>query len=237
MSNATVSDSFNSMNMNASSSPSSSNFSFFGYIQSISLNTWLIVFLVLTLLGFNVFAVLAKGTQSINEIFGPLFRKLLGILGLTASETVDIAASGIKNVVNTTAEVTDAGLTTVQNALPTNNGTINLPLNAGLNIGPNALAPNAIGPNANALGPGQPDISTANRALNTQKASAIGSTNGYQEDDSTSNIQMGSGKSGYCYIGEDRGYRSCAYVNEGDSCISGEIFPTNEICINPNLRT
>ena len=230
MSNATVSDSFNSMNMNASSS-SSSNFSFFGYIQSISLNTWLIAFLVLTLLGFNVFAILAKETQTINEIFGPLFRRLLVALGLTASETVDIAASGIKNVVNTTAEVTDAGLTTVQNALPTNNGTINMPLNIGLNNGP--IGPNALGTNAL----GQPDISTANRALNTQKASAPGSTNGYQEDDSTSNIQMGSGKSGYCYIGEDRGYRSCAYVNQGDSCISGEIFPTNEICINPNLRT
>ena len=230
MSNATVSDSFNSMNMNASSS-SSSNFSFFGYIQSISLNTWLIAFLVLTLLGFNVFAILAKETQTINEIFGPLFRRLLVALGLTASETVDIAASGIKNVVNTTAEVTDAGLTTVQNALPTNNGTINMPLNIGLNNGP--IGPNALGTNAL----GQPDISTANRALNTQKAYAPGSTNGYQEDDSTSNIQMGSGKSGYCYIGEDRGYRSCAYVNQGDSCISGEIFPTNEICINPNLRT
>ena len=229
MSNATVSDSFNSMNMNASSS--SSNFSFFGYIQSISLNTWLIAFLVLTLLGFNVFAILAKETQTINEIFGPLFRRLLVALGLTASETVDIAASGIKNVVNTTAEVTDAGLTTVQNALPTNNGTINMPLNIGLNNGP--IGPNALGTNAL----GQPDISTANRALNTQKASAPGFTNGYQEDDSTSNIQMGSGKSGYCYIGEDRGYRSCAYVNQGDSCISGEIFPTNEICINPNLRT
>jgi hypothetical protein len=72
--------------------------------------------------------------------------------------------------------------------------------------------------------------------MNSQKASAF-ETSGYQEDESTSNIQMGSSKSGYCYIGEDRGYRSCAYVSESDKCISGEIFPSNEICINPNLRT
>jgi len=47
--------------------------------------------------------------------------------------------------------------------------------------------------------------------------------------------QSGS-KSGYCYIGEDRGFRSCIQVGVGDTCMSGDIFPTKEICINPNLR-
>ena len=43
-------------------------------------------------------------------------------------------------------------------------------------------------------------------------------------------------KSGFCYIGEDRGFRSCIEVGEGDVCMSGDIFPTQDICINPNLR-
>ena len=43
-------------------------------------------------------------------------------------------------------------------------------------------------------------------------------------------------KSGFCYIGEDRGFRSCISVGEGDSCMSGDIFPTMDRCINPNLR-
>jgi hypothetical protein len=43
-------------------------------------------------------------------------------------------------------------------------------------------------------------------------------------------------KSGFCYIGEDRGFRSCIGVGEGDSCMSGDIFPTMDMCINPNLR-
>ena len=234
MSNATVSDAFKPMNLSSltatkSDSPSvlsglsaatatgsttgSTSSSILEYIKSISFTTWLVILLLLALIGFNVFAYLAKGTQSINEIFGPVFNKILVALGMTASQTVDVAATGTKTVVNTTADVTDAGLTNVQNVLPTSN-----------EHGQGQMK-------------GQTDISTANRALNTQKAAATGSTNGYQEDDATSNIQMGSAKSGYCYIGEDRGYRSCAYVGEGDKCISGEIFPTNEICINPNLRT
>jgi hypothetical protein len=56
-------------------------------------------------------------------------------------------------------------------------------------------------------------------------------------DDSTSNIQMNpTSKAGFCYIGEDRGFRSCINVGDGDTCMSGDIFPTEAICINPNLR-
>ena len=44
------------------------------------------------------------------------------------------------------------------------------------------------------------------------------------------------GKTGYCYIGEDKGFRSCLQVNEGDICMSGDIFPTRDICIHPRLR-
>ena len=43
-------------------------------------------------------------------------------------------------------------------------------------------------------------------------------------------------KGGYCYIGTDRTFRSCVKVDEGDVCMSNKVFPTKDICINPNLR-
>jgi len=57
-------------------------------------------------------------------------------------------------------------------------------------------------------------------------------------DDAGSLTQSSQSKSkaGYCYIGEDRGFRSCIQVGEGDICMSGDIFPTQEICVNPSLR-
>ena len=59
-----------------------------------------------------------------------------------------------------------------------------------------------------------------------------------KSDDARSVTQLSkaSGKSGYCYIGEDRGFRSCVKVGEGDKCMSGDIFPSMEICANPTLR-
>ena len=55
-------------------------------------------------------------------------------------------------------------------------------------------------------------------------------------DESDSKTQRGSFKPGFCYVGEDRGIRSCVKVNESDMCMSGDIFPTNAICVNPSLR-
>ena len=57
----------------------------------------------------------------------------------------------------------------------------------------------------------------------------------YKESKSHSKIQDGY-KKGFCYVGTDRGYRSCIKVGKQDECESNKIFPTMEICINPSLR-
>ena len=56
------------------------------------------------------------------------------------------------------------------------------------------------------------------------------------DDGIGSSIQKKNSKGGWCYIGTDRSYRSCIKVKDSDVCMSGDIFPTKEICINPNLR-
>lgn len=40
-------------------------------------------------------------------------------------------------------------------------------------------------------------------------------------------------KSGFCYVGE----QTCVSVTDKDVCMSGDVFPTMDVCINPNLRT
>ena len=44
------------------------------------------------------------------------------------------------------------------------------------------------------------------------------------------------GKSGFCYIGEDRGFRSCIKVDGSSQCMSGQIFASQAQCVNPELR-
>jgi len=218
----------------SSSNTSSSSNGFFGSLFSVSITTWIIIIFVLAFLGFNIFLYLAKGTQDITNFFAPIISKILAAFAMVTGQVVNTTATGAKAVVNTTADVIDSGLTGVQNV--TQEATQFVSQNAtqgkkaSSTVGGTSIS-NAI-PTADVM-----QNNTLNKALNNSNVKQnIGQTHEYVADDSSSSIQKTQSKAGYCYIGEERGYRSCMRVNENDTCMSGEIFPTNEICINPNLR-
>jgi hypothetical protein len=56
-------------------------------------------------------------------------------------------------------------------------------------------------------------------------------------DTSTNPIQkpISSGKTNWCLVGEYQGRRGCIEVNENDKCMSGQIFPSQYTCLNPNF--
>ena len=43
-------------------------------------------------------------------------------------------------------------------------------------------------------------------------------------------------KAGYCYVGTLNKKRTCIEIDDDDKCMSGDIFPSRDICMNPNLR-
>jgi len=199
----------------SSSLSTSDDTGFFDSLKNINATTWFIIILILAFLGFNIFAYLAKGTQSVADIFAPLMEKIFGASVAVTGQAVDVSAEGAKAVVGTTADVVQGGLTAVQNITPNPAG-----------------APSSI--KAQPVNQKQDDVmqqSTLNRALNTAQNQQSPQQD-YEAHDASSSL-----KSGWCFIGEDRGFRSCAQVGVNDTCMSGEIFPNNEICMNPNLRT
>jgi hypothetical protein len=95
---------------------------------------------------------------------------------------------------------------------------------------PNTASLSKITPSNNEVRP--PDNAqqnALNRALNATKPQES------PKQDYVANDSYAS-KSGWCYIGSEQGYRSCSQVGETDTCMSGNIFPTQDICVNPNLR-
>ena len=184
--------------------------SYFPDFLAFSWTTWLIIILVLAFLGINVFVYLAKGTQTISDFFAPLLAKIAILFGNTAKKTVNVSAEGTQKIVEVSAGTATAGLNEIHKVTDGTPG--------------NAVQ--------------QPDITinnSLNRSLNTsteQKQQENGDD--YMADDSNSPIQQG--KMGWCFIGEDRGFRSCQQVGVNDQCMSGDIFPTKDVCMNPNLR-
>ena len=198
--------------LNSSSSTDTSTFS------SMTWQTWLIIILVLALLGFNIFIYLAKGTgavaEFINKYFGPLL-KLLGISVLeTTKQTINTSATGTKAGVDVVANTTTGAINAVENVSNVNNG---------------ARAPSS---QKNSMPVQQQD--EMNQSQDKLDSTLNGATRSSEPrpDESASTY----GKAGWCYIGEDNNTRTCAEVGVNDRCMSGNIFPSQDICMNPNLR-
>ncbi len=194
---------------------------FMDVIQNFTWTTWVLIILILTFLGFNIFIYLAKGTQDITSFFAPIIQKITLLFAGLTGQVVDVSAEGAKAVVNTTSDVVTTGLTTVQDITPTPAQTTT----KGQEV--KNTFPQGDVAQSNSL----------NKAINSSTAQKQ-QVNGedYQADDASSSIQHGAPKAGWCYIGEDRGFRTCAEVGVNDTCMSGDIFPTSEICVNPSLR-
>ena len=192
---------------------------FFSFLTNINYTTWIIIILIFAFLGFNIFVYLAKGTQDITSFFNPLLQSLFGATANTAGQVVDVSAEGAKTVVGGTASAINTTLSDVENVTP---GGVNA--NSSL---PNQSIQSTIPPKDNVQN------SSLNRALNTSQQTQQCSNQDYQANEATSSV---TGKAGWCYVGEDRGFRTCSQVGVNDVCMSGDIFPSNELCINPNLR-
>jgi hypothetical protein len=195
---------------------SSSDEGFFDGLKNINATTWILIILILAFLGFNIFVYLAKGTQDIANFFAPLIGKIFGTTVAVTGQAVDVSAEGAKVVVGETAGAIESGLTAIQNITP--------------NGAPSTIKGQQLSQQQNG---GQMDQSTLNKALNTAQQNQQQQYD-YQANEATSSVH--GNQSGWCYIGEDRGFRTCAQVGANDTCMSGDIFPTQEICMNPNLR-
>ena len=219
LSNTILQSSESAMPDLSSSSSSVSGEGFLDGLKNMNPTTWILVLLILTFLGFNIFLYLAKGTEQLNNVFGPIISTFSSFFGKITGQVVDVSAEGAKKVVNTSAGVIDAGLTEVQSVAAPNTAKTTVPTVPVTQNKPDVMSNNAL-----------------NKALNSSQGQTQKSNNDYQADEASSNIQSGPPKSGWCYIGEDRGFRTCAQVGPNDKCMSGDIFPSQDICVNPTLR-
>lgn len=207
------------------------------------LGVGLIIIIVLAIAGLNIFSYLAVGTQDtanwIERIASTLKQytngfklssglgNVIGVSALGTREIIDTASKDINYVSSSVDKIAEKVLDPIIQKTSTLKG-------VSFNDDPIANQ----GPSPSMQASNNTENNSLNRAINRQQALEGGLSKGpnYNADDSASTIQKTSGKSGWCYIGNDNGTRTCARVGENQMCMSGDIFPTSEVCVNPNLR-
>ena len=138
--------------------------------------------------------------------FSGVLQTLLARVGDTAKSTVDTAAAGTTGVVDEAATVTDNAVDFVTGS---------------------SGRTTAGGSASGASSPGDSEEQdTHDSAPPVPSPDTAGSRTQSNQPP----------KSGYCYIGEDRGFRSCIKVNKSTQCMSGEVFGTRAQCLDPAVR-
>jgi hypothetical protein len=188
------------------------------------------IVLILSFLGINFFGYFGRVTDAIRDFLKPI----LAFFGYGVAETtksiVNVSAVGTKGAidvtkgaVNVAAEGTKGAVNVAAGAVV---GGVNL-LEKG--ISKKGATMNKIDDHSKI------DMKLLEKAVQNQNKPK---SEDPEPDEAGSRTQSSKAKlkSGFCYIGEDRGFRRCISVGEGDKCMSGDIFPTDEICVNPSLR-
>ena len=163
--------------------------------------TIFLIILILALLGFNVFAYLAKGTD--------VFSNFMASYGKYIPE-------GIKRMLNLSEKGTELGLDVA----------------AGTVKDVNKVIQKTAGEHSKLWKARDKNLE---KSINEGNFKGLNNHPQHEPDKTDSKVQEKK-KSGWCYIGTDRTFRSSIKVSESDKCMSGKIFPTKAICINPSLR-
>jgi hypothetical protein len=178
---------------------------------------WLILIIVLAFVGFNIFTYLAKGTDVLVQITS-FFTYIIETI---SKFIVNMSATGTQAAADVGASSIDTSLEVVKE---NTDGKPNEPepeqqqqqqqqgQQQQLYMQQQKPYPTSY-PQSNEFPPSQTE-------MEPMPASSMDAEN----------------KSGWCLVGQEQGFRSCIEVNEFDKCISGNIFPSKDICTNPNLR-
>ncbi len=181
---------------------------------------WLILLIVLAFVGFNIFTYLAKGTDLLvqftsffTDIFENISKFIINLSATGTQAAADVGASSIDTSLEVVKENTDGkpNEPTENNEEPEQQQQ-QQGQQQQLYMQQQKPYPTSY-PQSNEFPPSQNE-------MEPMPASAMDADN----------------KSGWCLVGQEQGFRSCIEVNEFDKCISGNIFPSKDICTNPNLR-
>jgi len=225
---------------------------------------WIAIILILAFLGFNIFAYLAYGTDIFTSLMAPFTYTIAYFTGETAKTTLTHTSQGTQAIVTESSNflqiflkfMTDLFNNTLVLLTTTTTSTINYLQSNMKNLQSNIEKDKTtnVKPEKQVIAPSvniketsdntdENDESTLLKEERKVEARVPNVSDNIKkliiqkEKTEPEPVQSDTQQNGYCYIGKINNSRYCAKVSSKNSCMSGDIFPTMAVCINPNLKT
>lgn len=182
------------------------------------------VIIALALTGFSVFSYLGTGADDLTSRALQLLRFIAGYLSSFMNKFTDNTVTGTKGAVDVAGGTVKAGAAIpndLVNGSTTTKGTVVSQQNK-KKIDTTSVA---------SADSAQPEQSPPSNDLQDKLDGATVQSQGQnQNQDEPEAAATKSSGPGYCYIGDDRGARSCISVSESTKCMSGDVYPNLDVC-------
>lgn len=163
----------------------------------------LLLLLLLSFLGINILNISGDFIQRVNVVFAPVVSRILMTFGYTTGTVIDKTADVVTDVSKTGIDIAGGAAHSL--------GDLFIKASSGNPSDPIDLE------------------KTINEPENKPEKEEP------KPDDTTNPIQkpIASAKTQWCLVGEYEGRRGCIEVTDQDKCLSGQVFPTQKMCLNP----
>ena len=150
---------------------------------------------------------------NVFNIFGDSLQSIANITGPTISKILAAFGFSAGQVINVTADVASD---TIKTGTDIAEGVVQNVGNLMIDASEETDASNKL----------KSDIENSNRRTNEPVI-----------DNSEDTIQksISSGKQNWCLVGEYQNRRGCVLVTDSDKCLSGQVFPNQQMCLNPTF--
>ena len=208
---------------------------------------WFVIIILLSLYGLNIFKYLAQGTDIITALISPFTYVIALLTGDTFKSTIQNISQGGQILI---AELSKFFGDLIKYSSQFFSGSLKVAEKSSVSaidqLQSNIIKDKTISTESKKSVKNEKlekeleyDTNTNERKINERSreiSSEVKNSIDKKEKTAPVPLQSNSNEYGYCYIGKTNNVRNCAKVSSKNKCMSGDIFPTMDLCINPNLR-
>ena len=211
---------------------------------------WFIIIIILAVYGFNIFTYLAEGTDLLTALISPFLYVFSLLTGITLKSIIENTSqggqtliTGISNFFGALIQFFSQFLTGSLKVAETSSVSAIDQLQSNLTKDKinSGNIKNTTQTNTNISEENTEETMLKSERKLADRTRDVPSDIKKTIENNTKTepipLQSGSNEQGYCYIGKQNNIRNCAKVSARNKCMSGDIFPTLDLCINPNLRS
>lgn len=188
----------------------------------------LIVLLLFSFLGINLLTVFGNVFQQFANLVIPFIERVLNILGFTLGSFANISADVIEDVGKSSLTIFNDGVHDITGLImdekkPEQTGQTGQTGQTEVPYHTHPVAP----------------VQTDHLEKDMSQGPVVDVSNGAVPSSSSSPMQTSiaaTSKSSWCLTGEYKERRGCIEIGENDRCMSGQVFPTQALCLNPNIQ-